>query len=152
MCRFPLPLSFCQLDHPALFHFTSPSLPGYLYSFRCQCGCYFLQEALPVPPGGSDRILFLLSLHWRRQWHPTPVLLPGESHGWRSLVATVHGVANSRARLSDFTFTHWKRQWQPTPVFLPGESQGWRSLVGCHVWGRRESDTTAVTQQQQRYT
>ena len=24
--------------------------------------------------------------HRRRQWHPTPVLLPGESHGWRSLV------------------------------------------------------------------
>ena len=23
---------------------------------------------------------------WRRQWHPTPVLLPGESHGRRSLV------------------------------------------------------------------
>ena len=22
----------------------------------------------------------------RRQWHPTPVLLPGESHGWGSLV------------------------------------------------------------------
>jgi len=22
---------------------------------------------------------------YRRQWHPTPVLLPGESHGWRSL-------------------------------------------------------------------
>ena len=25
-------------------------------------------------------------LYWRRQWHPTPVLLPGESHGWRSLM------------------------------------------------------------------
>ena len=25
-------------------------------------------------------------LRWRRQWHPTPVLLPGKSHGWRSLV------------------------------------------------------------------
>ena len=25
-------------------------------------------------------------LSWRRQWHPTPVLLPGISHGWRSLV------------------------------------------------------------------
>ena len=27
-------------------------------------------------------------IHWkgRRQWHPTPVLLPGKSHGWRSLV------------------------------------------------------------------
>ena len=23
---------------------------------------------------------------WRRQWQPTPVLLPGESHGPRSLV------------------------------------------------------------------
>ena len=22
---------------------------------------------------------------WRRQWHPTPVLLPGKSHGWRNL-------------------------------------------------------------------
>ena len=26
------------------------------------------------------------AIKWRRQWHPTPVLLPGESHGWRSLV------------------------------------------------------------------
>ena len=25
-------------------------------------------------------------MHWRRQWQPTPVLLPGDSHGWRSLV------------------------------------------------------------------
>lgn len=23
---------------------------------------------------------------WRRQWHPTPVLLPGKCYGWRSLV------------------------------------------------------------------
>ena len=23
---------------------------------------------------------------WRRKWQPTPVLLPGQSHGWRSLV------------------------------------------------------------------
>ena len=28
----------------------------------------------------------ILSKHWRRQWHPTPVLLPGKSHGRRSLV------------------------------------------------------------------
>ena len=27
-----------------------------------------------------------LMAEWRRQWHPTPVLLPGKSHGWRSLV------------------------------------------------------------------
>ena len=40
-------------------------------------------------------------------------------------------------------------KWQPTPVFLPGESQGQGSLVGCHLWGRTESDTTEATQQQQ---
>ena len=51
--------------------------------------------------------------------------------------------------LSLFTFMHWRRKWQPTPVFLPGESQGQRSLLGCHLWGRTESDTTEATQQQQ---
>ena len=29
---------------------------------------------------------FIYCLKWRRQWQPTPVLLPGKSHGWRSLV------------------------------------------------------------------
>ena len=24
--------------------------------------------------------------HWRRKWQPTPVLVPGKFHGWRSLV------------------------------------------------------------------
>ena len=28
----------------------------------------------------------LSNINQRRQWHPTPVLLPGKSHGWRSLV------------------------------------------------------------------
>ena len=56
-----------------------------------------------------------------------------------------------RTQLSNFIFTfmHWTRRWQPTPVFLPGESQGQGSLVGCCLWGRTESDTTEVTQQQQ---
>ena len=38
-----------------------------------------------------------------------------------------------------------RRQWHPTPVLLPGKSHGRRSLVGCHLWGRTESDTTEVT-------
>ena len=76
-----------------------------------------------------------------RQWHPTPVLLPGKSHEWRSLVGCSpwgslrvgHDWATS---LSLFTFMHWRMKWQPTPVFLPGESQGWQSLVGSCLWGR----------------
>ena len=47
--------------------------------------------------------------------------------------------------LSLFTFMHWRRKWQPTPVFLPGESQGRGNLVGCHLWGRTESNTTEAT-------
>ena len=31
-------------------------------------------------------IVYLLSHYGRRQWHPIPVLLPGKSHGWRTLV------------------------------------------------------------------
>ena len=73
--------------------------------------------------------------------------------------AAVHGVAKSSTQLSDninnksmsrssyrmLGGKNWRRKWQPTPVFLPGESQGQRSLVGCHLWGRTESDTTEAT-------
>ena len=40
-------------------------------------------------------------MHWRRQWQPTPVFLPGESQGRGSLVGCRLGVARSRPRLSD---------------------------------------------------
>ena len=94
-----------------------------------------------------------LSHSWRRWWHPTPVLLPGKSHGRRSLMGCSpwgcwvgHDWVTS---LSLFTFMHWRRRWQPTPVFLPGKSQGRGSLVGCRLCGCTESDTTEVTSQQQ---
>ena len=31
-------------------------------------------------------VLYICHSFWRKQWHPTPVLLPGKSRGWRSLV------------------------------------------------------------------
>ena len=34
----------------------------------------------------SDYLYIFIHIYWRRQWHPTLVLLPGKSHGWRSLV------------------------------------------------------------------
>ena len=49
-------------------------------------------------------IICLAAINGRRQWHPTPVLLPGKSHGRRAWWAIVHGVAKSQTRLSDFTF------------------------------------------------
>ena len=41
--------------------------------------CYFLK-------GGCLYLWEIILSFWRRQWHPTPVLFPGKSHGQRSLV------------------------------------------------------------------
>ena len=76
----------------------------------------------------------------RRQWQPTPVLLPGkipwtEEPGRLQSMGSL-GVGQDWAT-SLFTCMHWKGRWQPIPVFLPGESQGQGSLVGCRLWGRR---------------
>ena len=60
-------------------------------------------------PGGSDckasayNVGDLGSIPWRRKWQPSPVFLPGKSHGRRSLVG--HMGAKSRTQLSGFTFT-----------------------------------------------
>jgi len=42
-------------------------------------------------------------IQWRREWQPTPVFLPGESHGKRNLAgySPWGGVAKSQTRLSD---------------------------------------------------
>ena len=77
------------------------------------------------------------TLAWKISWTEEP----GRMQSMGSL-RVGHDWATS---LSLFTFIHWRRKWQPTPVFLPGESQGWGSLVGCHLWGRTESDTTEAT-------
>ena len=37
---------------------------------------------------------------WEREWLSTPVFLPGELHGQRSLVGPVHGVSKSHIRHS----------------------------------------------------
>ena len=80
----------------------------------------------------------------RRQWHPTPILLPGKSHERRSLVGSSMGLLrvghNWVTSLSLFAFIHWRRKWQPTPVFLPGESQGWGAWWAA-VYGVAQSRT-----------
>ena len=55
------------------------------------------------PPCGSDGRVCLKcrrpgfdpwvgKIPWKRKWQPTPVILPGKSHGCRSLTGTVHGL------------------------------------------------------------
>ena len=74
----------------------------------------------------------------RRRWHPTPVLLPGESHRRRSLVGCSPWGCwveqDWATSLSLFTFMRWRRKVQPTPVFSPEESRdggaGWAAISG----------------------
>ena len=63
--------------------------------------------------------------------------------------AAVHGVAEGRTRLSNFTFTfHFhalEKEMAIHSSVLAWRSQGRGSLVGCRLWGRTESDTTEAT-------
>ena len=45
-------------------------------------------------------------IYWRRQWQTTPVLLPGKSHGRRSLV----GCSPWGGKESDMTEATWQQQ------------------------------------------
>ena len=63
--------------------------------------------------------------------------------------AAVHGVAEGRTRLSDFTFTfHFpalEKEMATHSSVLAWRIPGTGSLVGCRLWGRAESDTTKAT-------
>src|SRR5574341_996123 len=63
--------------------------------------------------------------------------------------AAVHGVEKSQTRLSDFTFTfHFhalEKEMATHSSVLAWRIPGTGELVGCHLWGRTESDTTEVT-------
>ena len=96
-CHFPLQGIFLtQGLNPHLLHWQVDSLV--LSQLGSLILYYWLLYNVPME-------------EWRGKWQPTPVFLPGESHGWRSLVgcspwgrawwATEHGVAKSRTRLSD---------------------------------------------------
>ena len=95
--------------------------------FLCFVCCHFSDSKTATATHSS-------TLAWKIPWTEEPGRL--QSMGSRRVR---HDWETS---LSLFTFMHWRRKWQPTPLFLLGESQGWGSLVGCHLWGRTESDTT----------
>ena len=61
------------------------------------------ESALVKPQTAASRMATTSIIRRRRHWHPTPVHLPGKSHGRRSLGAAVHGVAKSQTWLSNFT-------------------------------------------------
>ena len=72
------------------FHFKSPgkgAKPGLLEKPNSQSICQILC-IISLDPLGSSLYLSGITFPWGtpRRWQPTPVLLPGKSHGRRSLV------------------------------------------------------------------
>ena len=63
--------------------------------------------------------------------------------------APVHGVAKSRTRLGEFTFTfHFhalEEEMATHSSVLAWRIPGMGEPVGCRLWGRTESDTTEAT-------
>ena len=63
-----------------------PTLASVFIRLSLLCVCVSMSKFLFI---STPFILYLgpnLGLPQRRQWQPAPVLLPGKSHGWRSLV------------------------------------------------------------------
>ena len=71
---------------------------------------------------------------------------PVDRGAWK---AAVHGVAEGRTRLSDFTFSfHFhalEKEMAIHSSILARRIPGTGSLVGYHLWGHTESDMTEVT-------
>ena len=85
----------------------------------------------------------------RRQWHPTPVLLPGKSHEWGSLVGPNPPVAESDTTewlhfhaLEKEMATHPSIAWR-----IPGTGKpGGLPSMGSHRVGHSWSDLAAAAE------
>ena len=75
---FPIGLPYFSFQ-PHAIAFGGPWVP-WRASLVAQTVRICLQSGRP----GFDT--WVGKIPWRRKWQPTPVFLPGESHGWRSLV------------------------------------------------------------------
>ena len=105
---------------------------------------------IPVPvPSVSKEMCPAMQLLWRRQWHPTPVLWPGKSHGQRNLEGCSpwdRWGSDTTERLHFHFSLSCIGEGNGNPLqcsCLENPRDG--SLVGCHLWGRTESDMTEVT-------
>ena len=86
---------------------------------------------------------------WRRKWQPTPVFLPGKSHGQRSLVGYSpwgREESDTTERLHFHFSLSCTGEGNGNPLqysCLENPRDG--SLVGPRLWGCTELDTTDVT-------
>ena len=87
---------------------------------------------------------FSAQISLEKEKAPTPVLLPGKSHGWRSLLGYRPWGLEELDTIELLHF-HFSLSCIGESNGNPRESQGRGSLVGCRLCGHTESDMTEVT-------
>ena len=106
----------CQSEHPALL-----CLSWSMWDWLCSVGIFWDKKKvdfLHILNTGNMFKFFFVNLwlvfrkihpfHWRRKWQPTPVFLPGEFHGQRSLAGYSpwrHKEWDMTEQLTLFTFS-----------------------------------------------
>ena len=101
-CDFTCPI-LCIYWRQALYTqwIISSFLPAWHSDKESACQCRRHRRS------GFDP--WVRKIPWRREWQPTPVFLPGEFHGQRSLVGyIVHGVTKSQIQLSTIFFAFFQ--------------------------------------------
>ena len=86
-----------------------------------------------------------MSSEQSRQWHPTPVRLPGKSHGRRSLVGCSPWGCVELDTTERLHFHALEKEMETYSSVLALRIPGMAEPVGCRLWGRIESDTTEAT-------
>ena len=64
---------------------THASIPAWKIPWREEPGGLQSMGSLEVGHDWATSLSLFTFIHWRRKWQATPVFLPGESHGQRSL-------------------------------------------------------------------
>ena len=126
----------CDFDHPWL-SLSLSSLP------LCVC--------IRVYKGRETEACVCIHVYWRRQWHPTPLLLPGKSDGRRSLEGYSpwgRWGSDTTERLH-FHFPALEKEMATHSSVLawriPGTGEpGWLPSLGSQRVGHDWSDLAAV--------
>ena len=84
-------------------------------------------------------------MHWRRKWQPTPVFLPGESQGWRSLMGCGLWGRTESDMTERLHFHALEKEMATHSSVLAWKIPGTAEPGGCRLWRRTESDTTEAT-------
>ena len=69
-------------------------------------------------------------MHWRKQWHPTPVLLPGESQGQGSLVSC-HLWGRTESDTTEAMQQQQQQQQQQQHGVLKAQMLKWFAIPFC---------------------